>query len=50
MKASKRILENANVKIEKIDLKNKKIIIDFDEINLWIYFDGENDDDKIIKK
>ena len=34
MKASKRILENANVKIEKIDLKNKKIIIDFDEINL----------------
>ena len=34
MKASKKILENANVEIEKIDLKNKKIILDFDELNL----------------
>ena len=33
-KASKRILENAGVKIEKISFGNKKIILDFDETNL----------------
>ena len=33
-KASKRILENAGIKIEKISFGSKKIILDFDETNL----------------